>query len=376
MFNTKNVLLASLAVVASFSVLMWGTGESLDDIVIEQTNSSKTLSQNQVKTSIEVNAKSNTQIAANSVANEDNNQPEETASGSLESSSSYIQSLKAREDKNSYHEKLLKDHDRHNRYPEYNQRIVSLDTDPIERSYELDQRTAQSEDGEAQLTIWTDKKYYLHGDEVVIYAILEDVRGVPMQTKFVGQLIFDEQKNLQQFEFTDMDLDGVYEHRLTLEQEDKQLMPPGIYKVLIVNETNEMVNAVAFTLSQPELELTGNYQDTIDAQGSLMVQAEVEVTTKQRFYFQASLYSSTNDPIGVTQFSTELAPGRHWVPLSFDGLMIRDAGEPGPYLLKSISLAKVAFPIQKAPLIYPEFYTSGYTVDQFQGANYSAEQIN
>ena len=52
--------------------------------------------------------------------------------------------------------------------------------------------------------------------------------------------------------------------------------------------------------------------------------------------------------------------------------MIRDAGEPGPFLLKTISLAKVALPIQRAPLIYPKFYTQDYSVDQFRNTNYAA----
>jgi len=287
---------------------------------------------------------------------------------------SYIDSIKADTEKTSFHEALLKDHQNQSKYPDYNQRIASIEQDPIERRYEIDERTTQNEEGDKQLTIWTDKKYYLHGDEVTVFAILEDARGVRLITDFFGQLIYNETQDLQHFKFYDSDQDGIYEYRLTLDQDSKPALLAGIYKILIINNTNEMIDAASFTLSQPEVQLTGEYRDAVSPEGDLLIQAEVEVTSKNRFYFQAALYSSTNDPIGSTQISGELSSGRHWVSLEFDGLMIRDAGEPGPYLLKSISLAKVAFPIQRAPLIYPEFYTQSYSVEQFRATNYAEEK--
>jgi len=284
---------------------------------------------------------------------------------------SYIDSIKARAEKNSFHEGLLKDHEQQKKYPPYNQRIPTIEQDPVERRYEIDERTTQNEEGDNHLTIWTDQKYYLSGDEVVISAILQDARGVRLPTTFFGQLIYNETQSLQQFEFLDPDQDGVYEYRLRLDQSQTPALLAGVYKVLIVNNTNEMVDAASFTLSQPDVQLTGEYKDVISPNGDLIIQAEVNVTSKNQLYFQATLYSSTNDPIGSTQVSGELMPGRHWVSLKFDGLMIRDVGEPGPYLLKSLSLAKVAFPIQRAPLIYPEFYTQGYSVDQFRNTNFA-----
>jgi len=285
---------------------------------------------------------------------------------------SYIDTIKASSEKSSFQEALLKDHQLQSKYPDYNQGIASIEQDPIERRYELDERTTQNEAGDHQLTIWTDQKYYLHGDEVIVFASLEDLRGVRLNTEFLGQLVYNESQSLQQFKFHDADQDGIYEYRLTLDQDSDPVLLAGLYKVLIVNSTNEMVDAASFTLSQPEVQLTGEYRDLISPNGDLLIQAEVDVAAKNRFYFQAALYSSTNDPIGTTQISGDLLPGRHWIDLAFDGLMIRDAEEPGPYLLKSISLAKVAFPIQRAPLIYPEFYTQGYSVDQFRNTNYAA----
>jgi hypothetical protein len=69
--------------------------------------------------------------------------------------------------------------------------------------------------------------------------------------------------------------------------------------------------------------------------------------------------------IGSTQVAIELMPGKHWVALPFDGRMIRDVGESGPFMLKNLSLAKVSLPMQRAPMLQPEYFTKDYALDQF-----------
>lgn len=274
-----------------------------------------------------------------------------------------IDRIKAIQNKTALHQALLEDHKNFTRYPTYNQAIASATQDPTERRYDIDERSTRSKEGDSSLTIWSDKKYYLHGDQVQIFATLRDAEGTPMTSKFMGQLIYNERTSLQVIEFADEDKDGTYQHTLTLSQQEA--FPPGLYKVLIVNNTNEISDALTFTLSQPEITLTGNYRDSVSAGGELLIQAEVTVTAKNRFYFQASLYSANNDPIGATQHATELTQGKHWVPLTFDGKLIQDAGESGPFVLKSLSLAKVVLPIQRAPIMHPEFYTKDYSLEQF-----------
>ena len=91
----------------------------------------------------------------------------------------------------------------------------------------------------------------------------------------------------------------------------------------------------------------------------------MNVSANSHFYIQASLYSSTNVAIGITQFSQQLTTGSHWVPLSFSGLMIQDANEAGPYVLKNVSVAKVTMPMQRGPLVEPDFQTDSYALDEF-----------
>lgn len=275
-----------------------------------------------------------------------------------------IDRIKEIQNKTELHQMILQDHDSFTRYPAHNSRFTEIRQDPTEQRYELDERSTQSPDKGSTLTIWSDKKYYLQDDMVKLSAILQNANGERLATKFLGQLIYDERVNLEVLDFADDDGDGIYEHNLLLDSQRRQLQP-GLYKVLIINNTNDISDALTFTLSQPDIQLTGNYTDSISTDGKLIINTQVEVLAKNRFYVQASLYSSTNDPIGATQQALELAPGMHWIPLDFDGALITDSEAPGPYLLKSISLAKVVLPMQRAPIVYPEFFTKGYSISDF-----------
>ena len=277
-----------------------------------------------------------------------------------------IDRIRAIQDKTELHQALLDDNENFTRYPEYNKLITKADKDPTSQRYEIDERTTENKEDKTSLTIWTDKKYYLPGDQATIFASLRDVEGKSVSTQFIGQLIYNEKTNLQTINFSDNNQDGVYEYKLPLVTSSEQKIEAGLYKVLIINKTNKLIDAVTFILSKPEIELTGNFEDQVSGNGELLVKAEVAVTARNRFYFQASLYSANKIPIGATQQAVELSPGKHWVTLPFDGAMIRDVGESGPFLLKNLSLAKVTLPLQRAPLIHPEYFTKDYSLDQFK----------
>lgn len=277
-----------------------------------------------------------------------------------------IDRIKAIQNKTELHQALIDDNENFVRYPEYNKLITNAEKDPTAQRYEVDERTTQNSEDEISLTIWTDKKYYLPGDSATIFASLRDIEGKPVSTAFIGQVIYNEKFNLQTINFSDNNQDGIYEVSLPLITSNEQKFEAGLYKVLIVNNTSKVTDAVTFILSKPEIELTGNFRDLVTNKGELLVLAEVTVTAPNRFYFQASLYSANKLPIGATQQAIELSSGKHWVTLPFDGAMIRDVGESGPFLLKNLSLAKVTLPMQRAPLIHPEYFTKDYSLDQFQ----------
>ena len=280
-----------------------------------------------------------------------------------------IERIKAIQQKTALHTALIKDHDNFTRYPGFNRRFSDQSNDPVSKRYEIDERTTQSEEDHLALTIWSDKKFYAHGDEVTVYAMLQDENGTRLPTKFAGQLIFNERQELSVFDFEDTDQDGLYEVSFAL-KDGQNTFSPGAYKLLVVNQANDLNDAVVFVLSEPNAALTGNYRDRLTSDGNLLIEAELDVSESNRYSLEATLYSSTNDAIGQTQFAMNLTPGKHWIPLTFFGLMMHDASEPGPYLLKNVSLAKVVMPMERAPLIEPDFYTQAYSLEDFSTTRY------
>lgn len=277
-----------------------------------------------------------------------------------------IDRIRAIQNKSELHQSLIEDHEQFKRYPEYNQVFSNPERDPVVERYDVEERTTQNPEDQSSLSIWSDKKYYLQNDNATIFASLRDAEGEIIPTKFMGQLIYNEQVSLQTIEFSDTNQDGIYEHKITLDDSTESPFKPGVYKVLIVNNTNKVSDAVTFILSEPEISLTGNYRESLSENKQLLIQAEVNVTSPNRFYFQASLYSANQIPIGSTQQSLDLNTGTQWITLVFDGALIRDSEEDGPYLLKHISLAKVTLPMQRAPLKKTEFFTKDYAVEQFE----------
>lgn len=281
-----------------------------------------------------------------------------------------IDRIRAIQNKTALHQSLLKDHDEHHRYPAHNRRFERPESDPVLRHYGIDQRVTTSDDDQYALSVASDQKYYLPSQNVTLLATLQDAYGKYLHANFAAQLIYNEQRNLGFIDFSDSDQDGRYESTFSLADFAGQALPPGLYKVLIMEETSALVDAVAFVVSEPVIQATGEFRESLTAQGDLRIELEVEVKEQNRFYVQASLYALGNTPVGTTQFSETLAAGTHWVPLDFYGLMIRDSGEAGPYTLQHLSLAKVGVPMERMPLSDLNYQTQSYGLDQFTGKKY------
>jgi len=288
-------------------------------------------------------------------------EPAQLAAAQTPAELSPIERIRAIQNKTPLHQSLLDDHQQFTRYPSYNKAIAKSSTDPINSRYEAYERSTLSKDKQYTLTIYADKRFYLNDEVATFYASMKDQYGDTVNTQFAAQVIFEEQRNITQLDFAPLAGTDYYSASLRL---DTETYSEGIYKVLIVNQANELADALTFTLSRPQAVLTGEYRDQV-IEGNLRIMAEVEVAQTNRYYLEASLYSSTEDPIGTTQFSAELKAGTHWIPLDFSGLMILDAGEPAPFVLRSLSLAKVAMPIQRAPLASPNYSTAPYDLAEF-----------
>ncbi len=280
-----------------------------------------------------------------------------------------IERIRAIQSKTELHHALLEDHRAFKRYPEYNRAFEQAEQDPVVQRYQVDERVTENPDDGSTLTIWTDKKYYMAGDQVTIYARLQDEQGESVASRFMAQLIYNERDSLASFELLDQDGDGIYQHQLLLNSANQTPYKAGVYKLLIINSTNRSADAMTFILSQPDIQLTGNFRDRLTDDGALLIQAEVDIRSENRYYLQASLYSANQLPIGTAQVNSSLPPGKHWVNLVFDGQLIADSGESSPFLLKHLSLAKVAMPIQRAPLSHLDYFTKEYASEHFKGTS-------
>lgn len=275
-----------------------------------------------------------------------------------------IDRLNAREHKTELHRSLLKEHKSYKRYPPENVRFETPSQDPISQRYAIDERSTLNEDKIYGLTIWSERKYNLQGETVNLFAFIQNPDGRKISTQFQSSLIYNS-KQIKPVSLTDEDGDGLYQGSINLADIEHHAYQPGIYKILIQASKQNLVDALTFTLSQPDIQLTGKMRDFVTEQGHLSIEVEVEAAQSNRFYFQASLYGLNGEPIGVTQASHTLASGKHWVPLTYAGLMIRDSNEMGPYVLKQISLAKLTMPMQRAPALFPEYQTKDYDLEEF-----------
>ncbi|WP_444908679.1 DUF4785 family immunoglobulin-like domain-containing protein [Microbulbifer sp. TRSA005] len=278
------------------------------------------------------------------------------------------QEIQARPVKTELHQSLLSDLAKFHRYPPENRAIKSASQDPISQTHAPDQRTTYSDNGDT-LTLWTDQKFYLYGDTVRVFAFQTDSDGVKVPADLTALMVLDDQHVLGSLTFEDGNGDLVYEAEIEAGAYQGQSLPTGIYKIIVDTDIDGLRDAAAFTLSEDTGSYTGNLRDSLTNEGNLLVEAEVEILQQGRFYFRGSLYNDEQTPIGSTQYAVELSPGRHWIPFEFYGLMIRDADQDGPYLVKQLSIARVTVP-RADRLFEPGYYTERYSLEQFNETPY------
>ncbi len=295
---------------------------------------------------------------------------EKSSNSIIYSDQSAMDRLRLVTHKTELQEKTVNEYDNFKRYPPQNSAINSKQQDPITQRYDVDERTTMNDDGTVGLTIWSDEKYYVAGNNVTMFAYLQDAQGQRIKGNYSARLLSDQQDTLAEFILQDDDNDQLYEASIELNSENTENFTPGIYKVIIEESSSDIKDALTFTLSQPDIRLTGEFKDQINEEGGLLIEAQVEVTQDSQYYIQASLYSATHVAIGITQLNQTLTTGKHWVALNFAGLMIQDSQESGPYVLQQMSLAKVTMPMQRAPLSEPNFQTDSYGLDEFSNQTY------
>lgn len=134
--------------------------------------------------------------------------------------------------------------------------------------------------------------------------------------------------------------DGIWSGRVEFtERRRPALADSYLVKVDATFGNGETKTGVSgFLYSQPHARLTGRYRDTVQ-NGSLVVEAQVEVSQAGRFHLAGTLATLDGSPVGTAQAAQRLEPGKHWIRLEFYGLMFHERGAEGRFRLASLALA-------------------------------------
>ena len=106
----------------------------------------------------------------------------------------------------------------------------------------------------------------------------------------------------------------------------------------ISSEGEEREAQLTLQYNQPYARLTGEFKDRVDT-GDLVIATRVLVERSALFRVTGSLYAQADHrPLAWASADAELAPGLHWLELRFHGLILRELGIDGPYLLRFVQL--------------------------------------
>lgn len=260
------------------------------------------------------------------------------------------------------------------RYPESSRALKAGEADPIKAKRTATRQTRRGPDGaEPWLSVWTAKISYEVGQPVDLFATLEErnkaVRpdGIDAEIADASGAVVTLVSYKDDGRGADVKAgDGVWSARLTMPK-GLEPAPAASYMVRVkarLADGDLREAAGGFLWSQPAAHLTGKYRDFL-RDGSLVVAAEVEVTEEGRFHLSGTLHTLGGEPIGTAQAGTVLEPGRHWIELSYYGLMFHDRKAAGPYRLGTLSLATTTtMPNALNDLVENAHVTRAYALDR------------
>jgi hypothetical protein len=151
----------------------------------------------------------------------------------------------------------------------------------------------------------------------------------------------------------------------------------GLIRVQIYGQTADGDRRSArtrFYYGAPSAKLTGYYRDQL-VDGHLQLLAEIEVKEPGEYRLEATL-SGSDGLLAWTESTVHLEAGIGYIPLTFWGLALREANEPGPYQLSSIALANVSVdPPQLNDAFSTTYKTAAYKPDDFSDASYDDPKL-
>ncbi|MCX8073287.1 MAG: hypothetical protein N3C12_12670 [Candidatus Binatia bacterium] len=279
---------------------------------------------------------------------------------------------------------LIDDYKKRAAYPPETKPITQ-EQDPLLSDREVSPISAGGPDGEDPvLTVFPEQISFEEGETPRIFAHLtvggekvaaREITGTVFTHEMVpvGELVFHDDGQAGDAEA----FDNVYTVTWTPPTDDTALAASYFVRVIAFSlEGIERRAGTSFQVSRPHARLTGRFRDRLD-QGSLVIEAEVEVVKAGRFHLAATLYSNANRPLGLAQSSHELEPGMYWLPLRFYGRLFHgfETGTgpvDGPYVLRFVSLmTTTSMPNALSRLVEPKFVTQPYRASQFTAESFN-----
>lgn len=262
------------------------------------------------------------------------------------------------------------------RYPAWSRPVEAGRPDPVRAGRTPTRHALAGPEGEAPaLAVWSAATAFVAPAPVVLYATFEGPGGAPVRgAAITGRVIEPAGAALGEVVYHDDGVapdaradDGVYTTRFELPAE---AVPERAASFLVevlasLPEGGTRSTAAGFLYSNPWARLTGEFRDEV-REGNLVILAEADVSRAGRFHLEGTVARPNGEPIGWAQTATELAPGRHWIELSFYGLMFRERGAAGPFVLDTVTLATTGgMPNALGPVLETAHRTRAYPVRRF-----------
>ena len=271
------------------------------------------------------------------------------------------------------------------RYPESSKVIRKGEADPIQEKRVPTRQTRRGPDAaEPALSVWASKVSFEKGQAVDLFATLEERgKAVTSPADLTGEIVDVSGAILAEVSYRDDGQapdrragDGVYSARL--EPSALAYFPTASYMVRVQGrlQNGDLRSAAGgFLYSDPAARLTGRYRDSL-REGNLVIAAEIEVAETGRFHLAGTIYSPSGEPVGVAQAAANLEPGRHWIELSYYGLMFHERKVAGPYRLGTLALSTThRMPNALNDIVENVHVTRAYRLSQMRSEAFERPQL-
>jgi hypothetical protein len=271
------------------------------------------------------------------------------------------------------------------RYPRSAQPLLGDEPDPILRDREISPVESRGRDGaEPVLRVFPAAMGFEAPEPAIVYAELT-MRGRPVAPRELrGTLTTESLEPLAEVLFRDDGREGdavAGDGRYTVVFPGEALGGPLSTSYLVrvralLGGEDERRAATSFLYATPHAQLTGNYRDAV-VDGSLVVGVEVEVEQAGRFHVEATLYGVGGaEKIAWAQAAQWLEPGTHWLDLSYYGLILRERGIDGPYVLRYVALSTATeMPNAKNRVVENAYITAAHPVAAFTDQPFNDREL-